>query len=303
LQQQEDGKKSTKYKRTAALTYDTWVQIQNDYNDERIEQGKIVYPTWYVTGHKRIRMEHNFKDGETFICFQKIPDDKNYKNIQELKLDVDDWTRFRGQEMGKIQVFLTYLESTALSVDEKQKKIKELLAGPNQENRIREDYRNCNQSVCMFPLNGKFMISLLWDPAEKSCFIALRQGSLRTSIDGEFRYWKGDSEAGICFNGNSFKYFSYFLADKITNGLRMWKEMQYASAHMWISLFSKYVPCLNKGGISYKRMIPIEDQEEREELVNAVSNVPNLSDDDEDANKENIDGNILYDRRCHPETQ
>jgi hypothetical protein len=219
------------------------------------------------------------------VLFQKIPDDKNYNNIKELKLSADEWKGLSQNQLKMLQLFMRYLESEGLSTQERQEHLVRVLG---HENEVKRDFKNEDIFVCKIPMEGNnHMITLKWDPVAKDCFIDFRKGCQKSSIDGEFRYWKSSSEEGICFNGNSFKYLTDFVGNKISNSLRMWKEMQMAGTHLWVSLLSTYESQKGEGVIKYKRLIPCEDESEIEwdkfSEENSEEEHVNVEDDEEES--------------------
>jgi hypothetical protein len=237
-------------KKTKEFDGREWIENQKQFNDGRLNKGQVVYPTFYITSKKRIRLEYNFLSGNTFVRMEKIPDNYDFSEVTGIKFDAFEWNELR-YNAHLIEAFIKASEG------EGEFTVSDIL----RHWKI-EQFKG--RMFCRIPINDEIRLTFWWSQTDKSYSIDIRRGSEITA--GKLTYWKGN-EFGICFAGNSCKYFVHDLLPKVVNGLRMWSEMNNAGCHLWKSLFSTYKSQGGQGKRNWPRFNPVEDDAECEELL------------------------------------
>lgn len=214
--------------------FEEWKSDQLKFNDEKIRTGKVCYPMWYITSKKRVKVEHNFDDGSTFVLLEQV---LNRGDVNCLKLDVVEWAdvRFKLEQFGC--PFVSALEGKG------EKTVEELFKYWTVQK-----YKDwCS---CRIPVNDDIRLTFKWSTVDKaSYYIDVRRGVIKTTppssddedelfarrddtrgdgdnarpdgrpIRGVNARWEGGPH-GLALGGNTLKFFLENITPKVCFSLQ-----------------------------------------------------------------------------------
>lgn len=195
-------------------TYKEWEEKQNRYNDGKVQDGRLIFPVWYITSKKIIQVEHSLFTGNTDV----IMETKGKDNIR-LKMDAGEWTAFE-TKTSLIKDFIDAVEGV--------KNVDEVLAYWKIEK-----YKDTK--YCRVPVNHDMRITFSWKDDDKTCSVDIRRGT-QDIIDAEGKYWKS-SDSGMYLTAPSCKYLLQ-LIQKVSIAFKMFRDMHSQSHDLFLSLFS-----------------------------------------------------------------
>lgn len=234
-----------------ALTYGEWAEEQLRLHDLKIQRGVVHYPTWELDSHKRVRLEHHFGGGITFVCLEQTQSNPVFSRIINIKLHQAEWSEFF-KNVDFMRRFVKAVEDSDGNAGNNCESPAEVL----QPHKI---IKNCGWSSCTAAISDQIRLTFKWKEGHGAPFsLDIRRGVTKFT-PGKGVHWIA-TQQGLSLGGNLLKLFLDHIIIKVTNGIRMWDEMRIAGVHLHESLFSTYIARPSrKGYLTRVRHDAVED--------------------------------------------
>lgn len=210
-------------------TYEDWLTAQLRQIDLKIQEGVVQYPTWDLSANKMVHLEHCFGNRNTYVCLEQTQSNPIFNRIIKLKLNQSEWGDFIAISE-HVRNFVHAVENAGSS-------------NPVSPSDIFGNHRiekTCGWLSSTVALTDQIHLTFRWKEGDNSMFnMDIRRGYMKL-VPGKGVCWVG-TQQGITLGGNILKLFMGHIINKVTNGIRMWEEMNITGCHLQESLLSTYV--------------------------------------------------------------